>query len=118
MRPIISERPVDRRNQVHVDDVPEPLYRIDARLAGIPVDTDREIVARDSGRRHAHRDGVEVAADRIEHQRSKCVVGGVAPKRVSDAPSGSRIHLGRDGFDVLSQVHQRQARARCGAPTP
>src|SRR5439155_7134782 len=62
------ERPVDRRHEVHVDDPLELVRRIDPRIARFPVDTDRKIVARDTGRRHADGDGVYPAADGIEHR--------------------------------------------------
>ena len=101
------ERPVDRRHQVHVDNLLEPFDRIDARLAGFLVDAHRKIVARDAGGRHAHRDGIELAADRIENRRAKRLVGRIARKAIGDLPAGLRVDFVGDCVDVLAHVHER-----------
>jgi len=78
------ERPVDGRHEVHFDDAPEQVGRVDARLARFPVDADRKLVARDARGGHAYRDGVGPAADGIENRSSKCRIGHIAAVREGD----------------------------------
>ena len=102
------ERPVDGRREVDVEDLLEPVDRIDARLARHLVDAHGEIVARDAGGRHAHRDRIELAADRIEYRRAERFVGRVAPIGEGDFPAGIRVDAGHDLFDLLAHVDERQ----------
>ena len=71
------------------------------------VHTDCQIVARDASRWHAHRDGIELAAYRIENGGAKSIVGGITPVRVRHLPAGSRIDGSGNAVDRLAHVHQR-----------
>jgi hypothetical protein len=104
------QRPVDGRHQIYIYDLLEPFNGIDARLAGNLVDPHRKLITRNTGSRHAHRDGgVELAAHGIENGRAEGVVGCITLKGISDPPAGDGVYFSSDRVDVIAHVYERHS---------
>jgi len=70
----------------------------------------RKLITRNTGSRHAHRDGgVELAAHGIENGRAEGVVGCITLKGISDPPAGDGVYFSSDRVDVIAHVYERHS---------
>jgi hypothetical protein len=85
----------------------EPIDGINPCFAADLVDANREIVARDTCRRHAHRDRVELAADGVENRSAKVRVRRVPAIGERDLSADLGIDFRCDVIDFLAEVDER-----------
>ena len=71
-------RPVHRRNEVDLQDLPEVPDRIELGLASLFVHLDGKLVTRDAGRGHADRRGTVLGAHQVKRLAPELLVGRVA----------------------------------------
>ena len=106
-------RPVDRRNQIHLDEQAEGIDRIDHRFAGDLVHLHRQLVPVHTRGRHADPWHTVLGAEQVEGPAAELLVGRVADQRFGDGCVQAIVDHPGHAEDALVAVNQGH---RAGPP--